>query len=66
MTDKERIAALEKALEYAINEADIWYDDDYGGGKIEDEEMDAARALLPNVEWEIDKRDREWRERGDK
>jgi|GEM_PF-3044214 len=48
MTDKERIAQLERALAYAIDEADGWHDD-CCGGKINTPEMDAARKLLPST-----------------
>jgi hypothetical protein len=37
------------ALEYAINEADGWYDDSRGG-EIDTEEMEAARNILKELQ----------------
>jgi len=44
------IALLRKALKFAIEEADGWHDDHWGG-PIEDPKMDEARALLDQGGW---------------
>ena len=41
-----RIIELEKALEYAIEQADSWYDNDTGHGEIDTEEMKKAKELI--------------------
>jgi len=41
-----QIAELQRALAYAIKEADDWHDD-CRGGRIETPEMNRARKLLP-------------------
>jgi len=44
--DEQYVAALESALGYVIAQADGWYDDSTGHGKIDTPEMRKVRSLL--------------------
>lgn len=51
MCDTERMAALEQALEYAINKADGLNYVFNLVPIVDDPKIDAARFLLPGVKW---------------
>lgn len=58
LCETERMAALEVALEYAINTADGVNYTYRAAPIVDDPKMDAARKLLPAVKWAwVSKRD---------